>query len=176
MNRNYFILWYRLDRVDSYLIWYTNDFDGVVVDNSEQVIMFKYIPLLRKYADKCGLHIEEEEPGLHNLDAVKDWIENPSKTDINCDILLSAWNLFIDIASSVQDVTFDRDREKTDLIYEKLFWGNNLPAVTPPGKHYKPNWTDDEIEKLQEVLADGLKMFQQKCIESTGSALDSLTQ
>ncbi|HAX78565.1 MAG TPA: hypothetical protein DCY88_22715 [Cyanobacteria bacterium UBA11372] len=167
MSKQYFILWYRLDGVNAYLIWYTNDCDGVLVD-SGKVICFKSISLLRRYAEGCGLYIEEEEPIFQELDPVKNWLYNPSKTEINCNIFLSVWNLFIDIASSVQDVAFDRDRDKTDIVYEKLFWGNNLPSVTPRGQHYTPTWTDDEVETLQEVLAYGLNMFLRSAIALDG--------
>lgn len=160
MTHKYFILWYRLDQVDSYLIWYSNNLDGVVVDSTGPVPTFLEIYRLCAYAGNLGLHLEEEEPILHDLDAVKYWLENPRKTAIKCDCFLVAWNLFGDVALSVQDTTFDQDRQKTSKIYDKLFWGNNLPAVTPLGKHYEPIWNNDEVERLREVLGDGLRMFR----------------
>jgi len=35
---------------------------------------------------------------------------------------------------------FDEDKALTQKIYNKLFWGSNLPAVTPKGRYYEPIW------------------------------------
>jgi hypothetical protein len=45
-------------------------------------------------------------------------------------------------------------------IYHKLFWGNNLPPVTPEGCHFNPEWSRDELAALAGVLSAGLEMFQ----------------
>lgn len=139
----YFSLWYRLDRIDYYLIWYTNDRDGVVVDSTGLIPTFRDIDSLAIYAENIGLYVEKEEPTLHNLDLLKYWLENPNQATIVCDDFLAIWNLFTDVASSVLDIEFDRDIQKTKSIYNKLFWGNNLPSLTPKGKYYNPIWTDD---------------------------------
>src|SRR5262249_49752162 len=41
-------------------------------------------------------------------------------------------------------------------IYNKLFLANNLPAVTPPGEHYGPEWMQEEIEAMARVYRLGL--------------------
>jgi len=74
-------------------------------------------------------------------------------------VLLNAWNLFGDIATSV-DAEFDSDRQLSQRVYEKLFWGNNLPSVTPPGKHYTPLWNEDELSLMRAILGHGLDIFR----------------
>jgi hypothetical protein len=40
--------------------------------------------------------------------------------------------------------------------YQKLFLGCNLPAITPEGKHFDPDWSREERENLARVLRLGL--------------------
>ncbi|MEW5858947.1 MAG: hypothetical protein AB1861_16445 [Cyanobacteriota bacterium] len=160
MTPKYFIFWYRLDQVDSYLIWYENEPDGVILDSTGIVPIFPEIDRLLAYVGSLGLHLEKQELILLDLDVVKHWLDKQRNTHIDCDRFLCAYNLFSDVALSVDDNGFDRDRQRTNSIYNKLFWGNNLPVVTPLGKHYEPIWRDDEIEMLRELLEYGLKMFR----------------
>ena len=160
-SNTYYCLWYRLDGTDGYLIWYSNNHDGVVVQLGGTVPSFRSPALLHDYAAAHQIVIAEEEPMLHDLDCIEAWLCTPTISSvIDCDAFLAAWNLFGDISVSVNG-NFDRDHKKTQNIYDKLFWGNNLPAITPPGKHYTPIWSDEELQVLREVLANGLQLFRQ---------------
>jgi len=55
-------------------------------------------------------------------------------------------------AHSLYEIVSQRARE----LHEKLFLANNLPAVTPPGAHYEPVWSRDEIELLSRIYRFGL--------------------
>ena len=158
----YFICWYRLDYVNGYLIWYTNDVDRVLVDSiTGKIAVFQDIASLQGYAENIGLQVEEEESILHDLDIVQSWLANPISEKIDCNSFLSIWNLFTDVASSVNDSTFDHRCQETDKIYNKLFFGNNLPAITQEGEYYEPVWAVDEVKMLSGVLEYGLSMFRQ---------------
>jgi hypothetical protein len=62
-------------------------------------------------------------------------------------ILLDGWNFIEDLIRTVgQESDLLRLRcPVLDKLYEKLFWGNNLPAVTPEGASYSPIWMQEEI-------------------------------
>jgi len=60
------------------------------------------------------------------------------------------------------DDTFEQLDSRFSEVYEKLFWGNNLPAVTPKGFHFDPEWSPDEIAGLATVLRAGLKLFKSR--------------
>jgi hypothetical protein len=77
---------------------------------------------------------------------------------VDCGLLLEAWNLFDDIAASIGAHLHDRG-ERRDKVYDKLFWGNNLPAVTPPGRSYQPLWNGCELRILRSVLRRGLDIL-----------------
>lgn len=159
MTRAYFCLWYRLDDIDAYLIWFSNDQDGVVVQPDGSVPSFPNESTLCAYTVTYQLPIKEGQPILHNLDVVSRWLHRTLSADIDCDQFLMAWNLFSDISNSIGG-EFNADHARTYPVYEKLFWGNNLPALTPAGKQYTPAWTDNEVLLLRETLAVGLALFR----------------
>ncbi len=159
MTPTYYCLWYRLDHTDGHLIWFSNDNDGVVTQPDGMVPSFRDQKALHDYATLHQITLDPMEPLLHDLDDVARWLRQSLSAEVDCDILLTAWNLFGDLASSVKG-DFDPDRTQTQHIYEKLFWGNNLPAITPPGKHYTPRWSDDELLLMRNVLHNGLRLFR----------------
>lgn len=64
-------------------------------------------------------------------------------------------NLLDDICRSIgQPLRFDGPT--ANRVYDKLFWGLNLPSVTPAGGHYVPLWSRREIRKLHQVITAGL--------------------
>jgi hypothetical protein len=160
MSRTYFRLWYRLDGADGYLIWFSNDEDGVVIEPDGSAPAFGDLAALHTYADSQGLDLCIEEPILHDLDSVAAWLARPVRA-IDCDAFLTAWNLFADLAAST-GAGFEPDDERTRQIYDKLFWGNNLPTLTPPGEHYVPRWRAAERRRISEVLGAGLALFRSR--------------
>jgi len=158
-SRQFFNLWYRLDSEDRQLIWFTDDEDGVLVDSEAHIPSFGKLEALTAYAQNRSLTVDVKEGVLFDLDATSRWLEAPDALSIDCVNTLNAWNLFADVARSVGGL-FDVEPKETIHIYQKLFWGNNLACVTPPGEHYDPSWTPSELETLAEVLKSGLSLFR----------------
>ena len=152
--------WYRLDDDDGYLIWYSDEKDGVVVDSGGKVPSFRHAGGLLEYAAAHGLPVAGGDMILHDLDALAGWLQKQELRPADCESLLTAWNLFADVSRSTGG-SFDTDPELTGKIYEKLFWGNNLPGVTPEGKSYRPIWTRRELKLMREVLGFGLSLFRE---------------
>ena len=125
MSRKYYILWYRLGGIDSYLIWYTNEEDGVFMDGRGVVPSFKDADALLQYADGRGISVDTEEPTLLNLDVLERWLKEGAGELIEPDSFNSAWNLFADVSCSVNG-GFDTNRGLTQKIYDKLFWGSDV--------------------------------------------------
>jgi hypothetical protein len=162
MSRAYYIYWYKLDGKDFYLIWFeAEESDGVLVDRKGFVPSFGKISDLQKYAEKFEINVDVEKPILNDLDAVQNWL-NESKTEIfDYNPFLNAWNLFADISLSTS-ANFDKDKESTNKIYDKIFWGCNISAVTPEGESFTPGWTKKELKTIREVLSFGFQMFREK--------------
>jgi hypothetical protein len=160
MPRKYYPIRLRLEWEDLYLIWFSDDTDGVVLEKDNSVASFRTRSELISYAARHGLLLEAEEPTLFDVDSVERWLDRPDSEAIDCSLFLDSWNLFTDIASSRGDSVFDRDSRAAETVYHKLFWGNNLPAVTPPGEHYGPIWSDEEVSELQQVLCAGMVLLR----------------
>lgn len=161
MSLSYYRLLYKLDGRNAFLIWFSNDPDGVVVQDG-RMLSFSSDDLLCQFAAQAGLALADETPRLHDLDSVQAWLSCPHRDTIDCSATLSAWNLFGDIARSLPTAGagFSALDRAHDGIYEKLFFGNNLPAVTPEGEHYEPSWPDDEITAFVAILDRGLRLFR----------------
>lgn len=159
--------WYRLDSLDGYLIWHSGAEsswdDGVYVDAEGRVPAFPTLAAVQAFAAEIGIALEPEEPLLHELDIVARWLDNPEPAAIDCVACLEAWNLFGDVARSV-DAEFDPDIDETRVVYDKLFWGNNLPAMTPEGERFEPVWREEQARQIADVLSTGLAIFRDRVV------------
>lgn len=164
MEREYYILWYRLDNKDGYLIWYSENTDGVVTNDSGKVLSFNSRQQLLEYAAYNNIRVHSEETTLHNLDAVDEWIKTEDPATINFTQFNEIWNLWADVAESV-GVNFDHDSEASDKVYDKLFWSRDLPSATTEDKRYYPVWTEEELKAMRQVFTNGVKMFREAVTE-----------
>jgi hypothetical protein len=157
----YFPLLYRWRGGLRLLLWQSGDTDSVCVNSDGYLYSFSSPADLNSFADANQMRIEDEEPRLHDLDSIETWIGG-QKSDVDCVATLNAWNLFCDVANSVENPlkeNFEKiDAEMSD-VYDKVFWSNNLPAVTPPGKKFVPTWSAEELQALAALLSAGLIMF-----------------
>jgi hypothetical protein len=161
MARMHYQVRCRLDGADSYLIWFSNDSDGVVVEADGSVPAFRTRTDLSGYAARQGLAFEDEEPGEFDLDAVERCLRRPDPEAIDCSLFLNCWNLFDDIASSLGCAAFQQSSRAAGVVYDKLFWGNNLPAVTPPGERFIPIWSEDQVAEIRRILSDGMALTRE---------------
>ena len=167
MARKHYQVQYRLDGADSYLIWFSNDPDGVIVEKDGLVATFRTLSALCAYAARWGLAFEDEPPSAYDLDAVEHWLRQPDLGTVDCQLFLDCWNLFGDIAASRGCAAFEQSSRAAGAVYDKLFWGNNLPPVTPPGEWYVPAWSDVEIADLHRILSEGMTLTRDAVRAST---------
>lgn len=164
MSREYYPCRYRFRQAERLLIWFTNDVDGVFADDQFKIPTFPTIEALRSafpsLVDGC---LALAPAILHDLDFVESRCRSTKSPAVDCGSFLAAWNLLADVARSVGDSGFpflESDRA-LDHEYEKLFFGSNLPAITPPGQCFKPSWIDDEFEAIRCHFRLGLELFEQ---------------
>ncbi len=159
MDIEYYKLWYRLDEKDSYLIWFTGDVDGVFLDSHGRVPAFRSEVELDNYAVARKVAVVSGEVILHDLDKVLQWLKKPDRVDPDCDQTLAAWNMFDDVFRSLGKA-FSSKTPLENKVYDKLFYGNNLPAITPEGEHYEPAWSSQEIALISQAMELGFKQFR----------------
>ena len=162
----YYALWCRLDNRDGYLIWMTDlertAKDAILLDDEERVLLFGDPRSLKEYAAAVGFSLVEEQTTLFDLDWAAHWVLEPSAETVDCTKAIDAWNLFLDVWYSVKHRRdeFRNVAEPNRPVYDKLFFGNNLPAITPVEKVYTSIWSEEEVHALRSVLASGLDMFR----------------
>jgi hypothetical protein len=104
-----------------------------------------------------GLTLSEEESAFWDFDNILAWCNDPHPP-VDCSHLLNAWNMLADIHASrgkTNNLLSNAD-QRGWAIYEKLFWGCNLPAVTPEGQKSEPTWSVEECRSLAQLLRLGL--------------------
>ncbi len=162
MSKLHYKLLYRLDAEDRFLIWFSNEVDGVHVDAAGRIPTFRTDEEWQAYTSGHDLPLKLETPILHDLDVVAHLVKEPDGVMLDCSETLAAWNLFADLARSVPDggIVFAEADQSNTSIYEKVFLGNNLPAITPEGKCYTPTWSDEEVTAIAELLQLGFDLFR----------------
>jgi hypothetical protein len=161
MTARYFRLWCRLDARDAYLVWCSEP-DGVLADNAHKVPAFREMRELESHSEKRGIVLVEGSPRLHDLDSTARWIASGSSESIDCDNLLTAWNLFSDVSRSVGG-DFDADESNTEEVYLKLFYGSSTAnEILRPREEpvFAPVWSRDQFDLLRSTLERGLLMFR----------------
>lgn len=141
---------YRLGPREAFLLYYSNDFDGMEVDRNQAVLSFASLEQIRKFLGNKHLLGEKE---LWDLDPVREWLRTSG--DIPCPALYYSWNLFGDLARSLGE-EFEGYGEDAQPVHEELFWGCNFPGMGS----YTPSFTDSDRRLLREVLSQGMRWME----------------
>lgn len=112
--------------------------------------------LLRR-ATRLGLQVTDQDPVLVNIDKVfrvlAELRPGRASSQRTCQLLLDGWNTLEDMARSIQisldEQQDDYEREVLRNVYDKLFYGNNLPAVTPSNRNYSPLLSSNERKVMR---------------------------
>jgi hypothetical protein len=121
---------------------------------------FGNLSSLQAFTSQKKIIVNVEQPHLFDFNKIIYWITDRN-SPFECSDFLNAWNAFSDIAASCPQIQTDfrkLHREKK-AIYDKLFWGCNLPAVTPEGERFEPEWNPRETESIASIMTSGLDLF-----------------
>jgi hypothetical protein len=149
-----------------FLLWVSDDWAlNRVLACAGRVVSFSDEESAREYALAENLTLApKEELRLHDLDSAVSWLE--ADTEPDCRLLLAIWNLAGDVARSVNEPFEDRG-EVLDDVYNKLFFGNNLPSMTPAGEQYHPEWTEEELRLLRATIQIAVDLIHSRVVESS---------
>ena len=169
MEKYHVELCYRLNNKNAYLICIGGEQDSLVTDDLGFVRGFTNPQSLLVYAQSKDISFSmfpnhSSELNLIDIGYLENRLLRKKARTLKCDKLLSVWNLFWDVSYTVGH-DFDQNKEITNKVYDKLFFGCNLPAVTPLGKSYSPIWSSSEIKLIRSILTQGLQMFKEKVKE-----------
>ncbi len=124
--------------------------------NSFHVQAFDSESSLAEYSRGAGHDISPEALAFFDLDRVGEWLADPRPDTLDAVLLLNTWNLIEDYLRSTCNNDVEQSLGAVEL-YDKLFWANNLLAVTPPGERFDPSWTIEEMTELAGILTEPYK-------------------
>jgi hypothetical protein len=159
MDKTYHALPFSLKTQRRYLLYIVNDKNSFVSNNGV-IETYSSRDSLCQRAIELGFQIVPTDWSGLDLNKLHKWLSKPTKKRISCVRFLNLWNIFDDFATQLH-LEFDPNHIATQNVYDKLFFGSNMPSVTPKGQFYAPIWSDDEVEQIQRVLEAGLQMFQE---------------
>jgi hypothetical protein len=156
--KKYYLLWYRLDGRDKYLIWISDRTDAVYTEK-KQVPVFETPTALSAYAAGKGIRLVEETPILHHFDSVEKWLENPLQ-EVNCIDCMNVWNLIKDLSFTLRlKFKGNLDEPINRETYDKICQNNTIPAfVEGAVQGGKTNLREKERKWLTEVMAQALEI------------------
>lgn len=121
---------------------------------------------IERLASCNHLTVSPQATDIFNLDAASSVLSamRPSRhlSKGGATILLNSWNAFEDIARSTKIDLLQiapSSKKIMDKIYEKLFYGNNLPSVSPENEMYHPAFDTNELRLLRQSFRRALKIL-----------------
>jgi hypothetical protein len=159
-----YILWYRLDQQDRYLIWISDKMDGVYVHN-KAVKTFESIEALRQYAAEMRIKLMPEEPVLNNFDTVQEWITDPNQA-LNCIDCMNAWNVVKDVTNTLKmKFRGNLTDQLTTEVYDKVCQNNTIPVHIPGAEGGKRNLKEKERKLLAEIMTQAISIARKTILE-----------
>lgn len=141
-----------------YCIWYSDDEDLFWLSDNK-ILFFKSIEQITLYCERQGLCVEEEI-SVYDFNTLLDWLKG-SHSQINCEYLLRMWNIISDFSHSINAKFSDSD-DQLNQIYEKLFFGNNLPGINLTNQKYCPTFSQIEQQLLVELFKKGINIIEKE--------------
>lgn len=141
-----------------FLIWYEDENmkDRVYTSDGKVICFYREEEAQRKAEE---LNINITDTCFYDVERLIYWFSMHQK-EMDCNFLIDFWNLFSDIAYSVGKKLEPVKTKRSNRCYSKLFWGLNLPAVTPEGCEYEPIFTKKERKLIREIMRTGLEIFE----------------
>lgn len=145
-EQNYYGIWYSDETKDGFL---TQNNDMLTFESEKAA--FEFIRFHTSYRKPATTTI-------YDMDKVQRMID--LRQPLDACVILEIWNIAGDLAGSVKTSFLgDLKDDLTDQIYDKLFYGNNLPEINTSGKIYTPQFTEEEWQKLKDILTDAISVI-----------------
>ena len=152
---NYYVIRITLNRKHFFLLWNCEYEPVFLMDENGKPVFFGSLAELNAFAEKNDIELDEEitEYDLDDITVTAEMLD--------CNEVIQKWNIMSDLALSVGEDFSGEDKRFND-IYDKLFFGCNLPAVNHPP--YTPEWNAEEIAEINRILAEGATIFKRVII------------
>jgi len=144
--------------------------DRFLLDGDGDLIKGETIEELRELADQaCNPGgVDWSHDFMMDMDAFTEALlelvpEQEIPTD-TCELLLNGWNIINDLLHTMNMPRTYEEQNNEDInhIYERIFWGNNLEALTPTGESWHPAFSEPEILSVQQLFISILAMLEKE--------------
>ena len=153
LREKYYLVQFKILQKEYDTFWYTDDVDGFMMDTDNTLKSFPTKEQAVAFADKEGFMLDTEA-FLVSTSILKDM----NIRVINCKLYLNYWNIFSDVANSINEQFLGDSRNGTIRhIYEKLFYGCNI-LVKKDEEHYIPKWSKSERRWIARVIKNGFQI------------------
>lgn len=156
----------------AFVVWYEGSPDGFLRDDCGDLVASEAMHDVQAAARAGGFVPVAEDPAVYDFDSIRAWCTAPKAAEVDCKRFLNAWNFFDDLTGlhARADTPFTRLSRAEAKCYDKLFWGNNLPSLTPVGERYVPTWKRSEVAGIRRVMSAGLELLQTQLAKAVGDA------
>lgn len=161
----YVVRWVLADG-ERYLLWRdggSGPDEYALVRGSSKILVARSAQELAQAARLNGLAVHGAEAQVIDLQTVRSVLHSlrPSRplSEHSARVLLEAWNALEDLARSLGSSFMTSEmsqQEEAKSAYDKLFYGNNLPAITPEDSKCHPLLNDRERAVLRTLLRNAI--------------------
>ena len=154
-EQEYYIVKFKINTKILYALWYTDIIDGFITNNNK-ILSFSCFEELQKYANDQQILVIDDHTCDYNINAIVNY-----KNQFNCEEIYNFWNIVGDIANSLSIPFLGNKRTKIiDSVFNKLFYGCNVPALRGDGELYVPKWRWRERICLDQIISEGLQIIE----------------
>lgn len=142
-----------------FLLWYTNEEDGLLTDGAGGLRVFSSADEAQAYATASGLTLGDSEITEYELDEIESWTDAPQRGMAHWDRILNAWNLLTDVSKSVgNQVATARMLDRAMFpAYDRLVNSCDLPALG--SRPAVGELTEEDRGAIAAVLRHGISCF-----------------
>lgn len=152
------IICFLLQEQGYYSIWYSDETKDGFLTNNYDLITFTSEKTASEFVRFHTSYYKPVTTTIYRMETVKQMIDQQRPFDA-C-VMLEFWNIVGDLADSIKaPFCGNLQDDLTNEIYEKLFYGNNLPEINTSGQNYMPQFTDEEWRKLKEILLEAFSVI-----------------
>ncbi|WP_315738016.1 MULTISPECIES: hypothetical protein [unclassified Bradyrhizobium] len=157
-QRNYYLCQFLFDGQRPYVIWASNNTDELIRLSNGKIATFRDESGAAEFCRVAGISLMAEPAVVYDFDRIAAWCTNAAIRDIDPAAFLNAWNMLDDAHSFKSGVRslHEHSLSEAGYVYDKLFWANNLPSVTPIGTHYDPAWSEEDMKQMSHIFRLGL--------------------
>jgi hypothetical protein len=152
----------RLNGDKVFVAWSPGEPDSFLRDTAGRLLVARSPEALAAATRTRGVTPVGGDPADYDFDRIRGWCATPEAAGVDCPAFLNAWNFFDDLAGlhSGADTRYTRLSRRAAGCYDKLFWGNNLPAVATTDERYIPSWESAELGRIRRVMRAGIELME----------------